>query len=127
MKNILFLLSILMFVNVTFGQKKDCVDLRIGEFSAKDTIKVEYLIKVGEFSLSDNESKIDSFSIVMTVRGFNYEFKSKSNKLTDEMINIFKSLLTGMEDKFKFLFIEINISGKKTNICKHPDYIYLKK
>jgi len=119
MKKIILILSIVSTSFATAGQNKDTVQAYIEGYKITDTIRIEDLLRIGGISLNNNQFSIESFSLIFMDRGFLQEFKTTSNKLTDEMKNALTNLKNKNIKSVKILFENIIVrtpQNTKSNI-----------
>jgi hypothetical protein len=119
MKRLITSLAFIAITSAAICQNKQSVQAYIEGYKMTDTIQIDDLLRIGELSLSSKEYSIDGFGFVFMDSGFLKEFKSNSNKLTDEM----KSSLTMLKTKnmrvVKICFENITIAippDRKSNI-----------
>jgi len=115
MKKLIISLTLLFIASTAICQSKQNIQACIEGYKLSDTIQIDDLLRIGELSLNTKEYSIVSFGLVFMGGVFLTEFKSNSNKLTDEM----KSALTGLKTKnmktVKICFENIIIASPPNN------------
>ncbi|NOU17512.1 MAG: hypothetical protein HOO91_08135 [Bacteroidales bacterium] len=115
MKKLIISLALLAITSTAICQTKQNIQACIKGYNLTDTIQIDDLIRIGELSLNTKEYSIVGFGLVFMGGVFLTEFKSNSNKLTDEM----RSALTGLKGKnmrvIKICFENITIVTPSDN------------
>lgn len=115
MKKLIISLALLAITSTAICQTKQNIQACIEGYKLSDTIRIDDLIRIGELSLNTQEYSIVGFGFLLMDSGFLKEFKSNSNKLTDEM----KSALTDLKTKnmrmVKICFENIIIASPPNN------------
>lgn len=91
---------------------------------SNDTITIGDIYKFSEILLDNKEYSIVSFTIFFSDSGYDYENKSNSNRITDEIKN---ALLNIKEKNAKFkliVFKDIYIQKSQGKIVKIGESIY---
>lgn len=89
-----------------------------------DTIKIEDIFKFSEIVLDNKAYSIVSFTLFFKDSGYDYEFKSNSNIITDEMREALLNIKQ-RDAKLKIIvFKDIYIQRTKGKIVKIGDSIY---
>ncbi len=115
MKKLIISLALLAITLAAICQTKQNIQARIEGYKLSDTLQIDDLLRIGELSLNTKEYEIVGFGFLLMDSGFLKEFKSESNKLTDEM----KSALTDLKGKnmkvIKICFENIIIASPPNN------------
>ena len=119
MKKLVILLSIISFTIIAIGQNKGTAHAYLEGYKTNDTIRIDDLIRVGEISIDNNSFSVVNFKLVFIDGGFLAEYKSSSNKFTEEMKNALLKLKTRNTKSVKILFEDIIVltpENTKSNI-----------
>ncbi|NVO10905.1 MAG: hypothetical protein HXX16_13150 [Bacteroidales bacterium] len=119
MKKLIISLALLAITSTAICQSKQNIQASIEGYKLTDTIQIDDLLRIGELSLNTKEYSIVSFGLVFMGGVFLTEFKSNSNKLTDEMKNALTDLKTKNIKTIKICFENITIAippSKRSNI-----------
>lgn len=105
MKRLILILVLCTISFIANCQDKANIQVQIRGYMPFDTIMIDDFLNIGELSINNNDYVIEGFGLDFMDSGFFKEFRSNSNKLTDEM----KSAITDLKKrnmKFTKMFFE---------------------
>lgn len=85
MKKFIILLLICIISINSMCQDYNSIQVQIRGYKPNDTIAIDDFLNIGELSIDNNVYVIVGFGLDFIDSGFFKEFKSNSNKLTEEM------------------------------------------
>lgn len=122
-------LSLVFAAMSLFAESQDYLNTHalLAGHQFSDTIKIEDIFKFSEIVLDNKDYSIVSFSLFFRDSGYDYEFRSNSNKITDEMKEALLNIKQ-RDTKLKIIvFKDIYIQRTKGKVVKIGDSIYKMK
>ena len=119
-------LSLVFATMSLFAESQDYLNTHalLAGHQFSDTIKIEDIFKFSEIVLDNKDYSIVSFSLFFRDSGYDYEFRSNSNNITDEMKEALLNIKQ-RDTKLKIIvFKDIYIQRTKGRVVKIGDSIY---
>jgi len=119
-------LSLVFATMSLFAESQDYLNTHalLAGHQFSDTIKIEDIFKFAEIVLDNKDYSIVSFSLFFRDSGYDYEFRSNSNNITDEMKEALLNIKQ-RDTKLKIIvFKDIYIQRTKGRVVKIGDSIY---
>ncbi len=127
MRTLILLIAFVAISSIAKCQDNITVQSEIRGYMPNDTIGIDEFLKIGELSIDKAGYDIVSYGLDFMDSGFLQEYKSNSNKLTEEM----RSAITNLKKKnmkvTKIFFEDIKIKSPKGIIISGGGLLYVLK
>lgn len=125
-------MSILLIVFFAISELANCQDNKtilaeIRGHKPNDTITIDDFLNIGELSIEKAGYEIVSFGLDFMDSGFFQEFKSNSNKLTEEMRSAITKLKKRNMNVTKIFFENIRVKSPQGMIISGGGLLYVLK
>ncbi|MGE0076922.1 MAG: hypothetical protein AB7S48_03590 [Bacteroidales bacterium] len=117
MKRLILLIIVCSTTSISIGQNS--IQAFLDNYKASDTIAINDFLNIQSLSISNSDYTIAGYQLNIMDRGFLKEFKSDSDKITDEMRDAIENLKGKNIKTTKIFFEDIKVKtpvGKIKNI-----------
>ncbi len=125
MRKLILLAIASCIVSITTGQTN--IEVFLNGHKGNDTIAIDDLLRIQNLSVSNNDYMVVGFQLNIMDRGFLKEFRSSSDKITQEMINAVEALKNKNIKTSKIFFENIKVKMPEGNVKDIGGLLYIIK
>lgn len=125
MRKLILLAISSCIVSITTGQTN--LEVFLNGHKGGDTIAIENFLSIQNLSVSNNDYTVAGFQLNIMDRGFLKEFRSSSDKITQEMMNAIEALKNKNMKTAKIFFENIKVKTREGNVKDVGGLLYIIK
>jgi|GEM_PF-5550107 len=125
MRKLILLAIASCIVSTTSGQTN--IEVFLDGHKGGDTIAIENFLSIQNLSVSNKDYTVAGFQLNIMDRGFLREFRSSSDKITQEMMNAIEALKNKNMKTTKIFFENIKVKTPEGNVKDIGGLLYIIK
>jgi len=125
MRKLILLAIASCIVSTTSGQTN--IEVFLNGHKGGDTIAIDNFLSIQNLSVSNNDYTVAGFQLNIMDRGFLKEFRSSSDKITQEMMNAIEALKNKNMKTAKIFFENIKVKTREGNVKDVGGLLYIIK
>lgn len=125
MKKLILLAIASCIVSITAGQTN--IEVFLNGHKGNDTIAIDNFLSIQNLSVSNKDYTVAGFQLNIMDRGFLREFRSSSDKITQEMMNAIEALKNKNMKTTKIFFENIKVKTPEGNVKDIGGLLYIIK
>ncbi len=125
MRKLILLAIASCIVSITAGQTN--IEVFLNGHKGGDTIAIENFLSIQNLSVSNKNYMVVGFQLNIMDRGFLKEFRSSSDKITQEMMNAIETLKNKNMKTTKIFFENIKVKTPEGNVKDIGGLLYIIK
>lgn len=125
MRKLILLAIASCIVSITTGQTN--IEVFLNGHKGSDTIAIDNFLSIQNLSVSNNDYTVAGFQLNIMDRGFLKEFRSSSDKITQEMVNAIEALKNKNMKTAKIFFENIKVKTREGNVKDVGGLLYIIK
>lgn len=125
MRKLILLAIASCIVSTTSGQTN--IEVFLNGHKGSDTIAIDNFLSIQNLSVSNKDYTVAGFQLNIMDRGFLSEFRSSSDKITQEMMNAIEALKNKNMKTTKIFFENIKVKTPEGNVKDIGGLLYIIK
>jgi len=125
MRKLILLAIASCIVSITTGQTN--IEVFLNGHKGGDTIAIDNFLSIQNLSVSNKDYTVAGFQLNIMDRGFLKEFRSSSDKITQEMMNAIEALKNKNMKTAKIFFENIKVKTREGNVKDVGGLLYIIK